>query len=51
MTNIEKELLSLIRENENPEQVLLTAILIIGSALEQSLSYPKPSVDRQQEHA
>jgi len=51
MTNTEKELLTLIRENENPHQALLTAIIIIGSVLERSVSYPKPSVDRQQEHA
>lgn len=50
MTNNEKELLTLIRENENPEQALLTAVLIIGLALEQSVSYPAPSVDSQQGH-
>ena len=48
MTNNELELINLIRENENPEQALLTAVLIIGSFLEQSLSYPKPFVDSQQ---
>lgn len=35
MTNNEKELLNLIRKNENPEQALLTAVLIIGRVLEQ----------------
>ena len=35
MTKNERELLTLIRENENPEQALLTAVLIIGSVLEQ----------------
>lgn len=43
MTNIEKDLLTLIRENKNPEQALVTAILIIASVLEQSLSSPAPS--------
>ena len=47
MTNNEKELLTLIRENENPEQALLTAVLIIGLALEQSVSYPVPSAGSQ----
>ena len=48
MTNNEKELLTLIRENENPEQALLTAVVIIGLALEQSVSYQVPSADFQQ---
>ena len=43
MTNNEQELLTLIRENENPEQALLTAVLIIGSVLEQCGSYQEPS--------
>lgn len=43
MTTTEKELLTLIRENENPEQALLTAVLIICSAIEQSVSSPTPS--------
>ena len=43
MTNIEKDLLTLIRENKNPEQALVTAILIIGSVLEQHVSSPAPS--------
>lgn len=51
MTNNELELINLIRSSANPEQALLTAVLIIGSALEQSLSYQAPSVDFQQEHA
>lgn len=45
MTENEKELLTLIRENENPEQALLTAVLIIGRFLEQSVSYQAPSAD------
>lgn len=51
MTNNEKELLALIRENENPAQALITALCTIGLALELSLSYPAPSVDSQQERA
>ena len=51
MTNTELELINLIRENENPEQALLTAVLIIGSVLEQSLSYQEPFVDSQRGHA
>ena len=43
MTDIERELITLIRENENPEQALLTAVLIIGSFLEQSLSFQAPT--------
>ena len=51
MTNNERELLTLIRENEKPEQALVTALLIIGSVLEQSLSYQVPFADSQREHA
>lgn len=51
MTHNEIELINIIRKNENPEQALLTAVLIIGSALELSLSYREPSVDFQQGHA
>lgn len=47
MTENEKELLTLIRENENPEQALLTAVLIIGLALEQCGSCQAPSADAQ----
>ena len=47
MTNNELELISMIREHNNPEQALLTAVLIIGSALEQSLSCQEPFVDAQ----
>lgn len=50
MTENEKELLTLIRENENPEQALLTAVLIIGRALELYGSSPSPSADAQQGH-
>lgn len=43
-TNQEK-LLTIIRENDNPEQALQIAINVITSYLEQSLSYQEPSVD------
>ena len=48
MTSNEKELISLIRENENPEQAILTAVLIIGAVLERSVSCQAPSADFQQ---
>lgn len=51
MTSNEKELITLIRENENPEQALVTAVLIIGSVLERSVSYQVPSVDSRRELA
>lgn len=51
MTNTERELINIIREQKNPEQAILTAVIIIGSALEQSLSYQVPFVDSQQGHA
>lgn len=51
MTNKERELINLIRENENPEQALLTAVIIIGTVLERPLTYQEPFVDSQQEHA
>lgn len=51
MTTAEKELINIIRENESPEQALLTAVLIIGSVLERSVSYQAPSAGSQQEHA
>lgn len=43
------ELLNIIRENDNPEQALLTAIDIIVSFLEQSVSSQAPSPDFHQE--
>ena len=51
MTENERELLTLIRESKNPEQALLTAVLIIGFVLEQSGSCPAPTADAQQERA
>ena len=43
MTNNEIELINIIRENDNPEQALLTAIDIILLSLVQHESYPIPS--------
>ena len=52
MTNNERELINIIRENENPEQALITAMLIIGSVLEQSLLRREEiSADFRREHA
>ena len=51
MTNNERELINIIRESNNPEQALITAMIIIGSALEQSLSYQEPNVGFPQVHA
>lgn len=51
MTNTELELINIIRKHDNPEQALLTAVLIIGFALEQSLSYREPFADSRQELA
>ena len=45
MTKNERDLLNLIRESENPEQALVTAVLIIGRVLEQTRSTPAPSAD------
>ena len=49
MTKNEQELITMIRESADPRQALLAAILIIGSAVEQSGSYQAPFVDRQPE--
>ena len=51
MTNNELELINIIRKSENPEQAILTAVVIIGSVLERSLSYQEPFADSQQVHA
>ena len=51
MTKNERELLTLIRENECPEQALLTAVIVIGRALEQCGSYQEPSAGSLQEPA
>ena len=44
MSNNEIELINMIRENDNPQQALLTAIDIILLSLVQPESYPAPSV-------
>ena len=49
MTNKERELITLIRDNENPEQALKTAVHIIATFLEQPLSYQEPFADSQRE--
>ena len=48
MTQNEMELINIVREHKNPEQALLTAILIIGAVLEQPLSSQVPLADSQQ---
>jgi hypothetical protein len=40
MTENEKELIRMIRENDNPEQALMTATVIILNYLKQRESYP-----------
>ena len=44
MTENEKELLKLIRENDKPEQALTTAFAIILGYLKQHESFEEPSV-------
>jgi hypothetical protein len=44
MTNNEKELLKIIRENDNPTRALMTATLIVLGYLKQHGSSAKPSV-------
>lgn len=51
MTNNELELINIIRESENPQDALITAINIITAVLEQPLSYQVPFVDAQRELA
>ena len=43
MTDNEKELIKIIRENDNPEQALMTAAVIILDYLKQLESSSKPS--------
>ena len=45
MTENEKELLKLIRENDKPEQALMTAFAIILGYLRQHESFEAPSFD------
>lgn len=42
MTNNEAELLKLINENDNPEQAILTAIMVFTAFLEQLEAAPAP---------
>lgn len=51
MTDNERELINIIRENENPTQALITAIEIVNAYLELSLSYQVPFADSQRELA
>ena len=44
MTENELKLIELIRENDNPEEAILTAVSIITSFLEQSQSFEEPFV-------
>ena len=44
MTDNELKLIKLIRENDNPEEAIITAVNIITSFLEQSRSFEEPSV-------
>ena len=45
MTDKERELINIVRESKNPEQALLTAVLIIGTVLEQSTTRQEPLTD------
>ena len=44
MTTNELKLLSIIRENDSPEQALITAIEVIIKYLEQPESFEEPSL-------
>ena len=44
MTNNEKELIRIIRENDNPEQAMLIAVETILSFLEQHESCQEPNL-------
>lgn len=44
MTDNEMKLIELIRENDNLEEAILTAVNITTSFLEQSRSFEEPSV-------
>ena len=45
MSNNELELVSIIRENDNPEQVVLTAIKVFSAFLEQLEAGPMLRLD------
>ena len=49
MTSADKELINLIREDENPTEALKIAVDIITSFLKQSVSCQEPSPDFLQE--
>lgn len=49
MENNKVKLLNIVHENDNIEEALLTAIEVISSFLEQSVSYQEPSLDFLQE--
>ena len=51
MTKNERDLLNLIRENENPEQAFKTAVAIIAGFVVRHVSSQAPFVDSQQERA
>ena len=51
MTNIEHELLTIIRQDENPQEAAMIAIGIIYDYLKQPLSYQEASVGHIQELA
>ena len=51
MTENEKELIKLIRENDNPTQALMTAAVIILGFLKHLESYPSETASDLQEHA
>ena len=50
MTDNEKELINMIRENDNPEQALMTAAVIILGVLKQHESNSIPSAAYLQAH-
>ena len=41
----EEELFKIIRENDNPEQAVMTAIMVFAAFLEQPEAVPVPPVD------
>lgn len=49
MLNKKIELLNIVRENDKPEEALVTAIEVISSFLGQCVSYQEPSLDFLQE--
>ena len=51
MTENEKELIRMIRENDNPEQALMTATVIILGFLKQHESSSKQTLADLQAHA